>query len=234
VTEITVYAVDQPGLFSQIAGAMAVGGANIMDARIFTLANGLALDTFWVQDAAGGPFDRPDRIARLTTYITRAAEVRLNVHDELAKRPAPPSRTRVFTVAPRVVINNGASAGHTIIEVNARDRVGLLYDVTDAITGLGLQISSAHVTTFGERAVDVFYVKNAFGLKVENEVRLNEIREVLLAALENEAGPDSVKRKKRPAKRFGQPKPKAAPRAKSRKRTAGTGGRRKPKPAAAQ
>ena len=72
--------------------------------------------------------------------------------------------------------------------MNGRDRIGLLYDVTAAMTRLSLQIASAHISTYGERVVDVFYVKDVFGLKVEHERKIREIRDALVAAL-NERGP---------------------------------------------
>jgi [protein-PII] uridylyltransferase len=84
-----------------------------------------------------------------------------------------------------VVIDNHASHTHTVLEVNGRDRPGLLHDVTAAISNQGLQIASAHVTTYGVRAVDVFYVKDVFGLKVENERKLAALRDALLQALTN-------------------------------------------------
>ena len=94
-----------------------------------------------------------------------------------------PSRTRVFTVPPRVLIDNKASLGHTVIEVNGRDRPGLLFEVTRAITGLNLQIASAKISTYGEKVVDVFYVKDLFGHKIEHEQKLRDIRERLLAVM---------------------------------------------------
>jgi len=95
-------------------------------------------------------------------------------------------------VPPRVVIDNHASHTHTVLEVNGRDRPGLLHDVTAAISDQGLQIASAHVTTYGVRAVDVFYVKDVFGLKVENERKLARLREALLKALTPPPEEDSV------------------------------------------
>jgi [protein-PII] uridylyltransferase len=183
VTEITVYAADHPGLFSRIAGALAVAGASIVDARIHTLTNGMALDTFWVQDAAGGAFDAPHRLARLSVLVEQALSGRLRLRDEIRKVRREPARLRAVTVPPRVVFDNHASNTHTVIEVNGRDRPGLLHDVTAAISGEGLQIASAHITTYGVRAVDVFYVKDVFGLKVENERKLASLREAMEAAL---------------------------------------------------
>ncbi|MCB4822058.1 [protein-PII] uridylyltransferase [Roseicella aerolata] len=183
VTEITVYAADHPGLFSRIAGALAVAGASIVDARIHTLTNGMALDTFWVQDAAGGAFDAPHRLARLSVLIEQALSGRLRLKDEICKVRREPARLRAVTVPPRVVFDNHASNTHTVIEVNGRDRPGLLHDVTAAISDQGLQIASAHITTYGVRAVDVFYVKDVFGLKVENDRKLASLRIAMEAAL---------------------------------------------------
>lgn len=183
VTEVTVYTADHPGLFSQIAGALAVGGASIVDARIHTMTNGMALDTFWVQDAAGGALDAPHRLARLSVMIEQALSGRMRINDEIQKVKREPARLRAVTVPPRVVIDNHASHTHTVIEVNGRDRPGLLHDVTAAISAQGVQIASAHVTTYGVRAVDVFYVKDLFGLKIENERKLEGLRRAVLSAL---------------------------------------------------
>jgi [protein-PII] uridylyltransferase len=185
VTEVTVYTADHAGLFSRIAGALAVAGASIVDARIHTMTNGMALDTFWIQDAAGGAFDAPHRLARLYVLVEQALTGRLRLAAEIRRvsKALLGSRMRAIHVPPRVVVDNRASNTHTVIEVNGRDRPGLLHDVTAAISDEALQIASAHVTTYGVRAVDVFYVKDVFGLKVENERKLTQLREALLAAL---------------------------------------------------
>jgi [protein-PII] uridylyltransferase len=183
VTEVTLYTADHAGLFSRIAGALALAGANIVDARIMTMTNGMALDTFWVQDPSGGAFDRPDKLARLAVLFENVLSGRIKPHIELAREPVIASRTNVFTVTPRVLLDNKASAGHTVIEINGRDRPGLLFQLTRAITSLNLQISSAKITTYGETVVDVFYVKNLFGHKVEHDGKLREIQRVLLEAL---------------------------------------------------
>ena len=187
VTEVTVYIADHAGLFSRIAGALAVAGASIVDARIHTLTNGNALDTFWIQDASGGAFDAPHRLARLHVLIEQALSGRIGLSEEIgrASRSLLGGRMRAIHVPPRVVVDNRASNTHTVLEVNGRDRPGLLHDVTAAISEQGLQIASAHVTTYGVRAVDVFYVKDVFGLKVENERKLGALRQALLAALDS-------------------------------------------------
>jgi [protein-PII] uridylyltransferase len=184
VTEITIYTPDHPGLFARIAGAMALAGANIVDAKIHTLSNGKALDTFWVQDAhEGGPLERPEKLARLAVRIEDALTKGPRHLEELVKKRPIPERTRAFAVQPRVIINNNASRTHTVIEVNGLDRPGFLFDVTRTLTALNLQIFSARISTFGERAVDVFYVKNAYGVQETHEGKLKQIRAALLEAL---------------------------------------------------
>ncbi len=176
VTEVTIYTLDTHGLFARLAGAMAISGANIVDAKIFTLVNGMALDTFWIQDLEGKPFDGPQRLARLAARVEMALSNRLDIPRELdAQRSSWPKRDRVFTVQPRVLVDNNASDTFTVIEVNGRDRPGFLHTVTRALTRLNLQIASAHITTYGERAVDVFYVKDLFGLKVLHPAKLKQV-----------------------------------------------------------
>ncbi len=200
ITEVAVFTSDHPGLFARIAGAMALTGANILEAKIFTTTDGMALDTFFIQDAEGGAFDRPDRLARLSTSIERALSGEVVLREALDKaRGSWPKRTDVFTVQPIVIFDNDASNTHTVIEVNGRDRPGLLHDVTYAMYRLSLSIASAQIATYGERAVDVFYVKDMFGLKVDQRHKLAAIEKRLLAALrppEAKAGTDA----ERPAK----------------------------------
>jgi [protein-PII] uridylyltransferase len=204
ITEVTILTGDHPGLFARIAGALAVSGANIVDARIYTLANGMALDSFSVQDTEGGLFDRPTALARLAVVVEQALGGRLRQLAELKTKSVGPSRARVFTVQPRVLIDNEASATHTVLELNGRDRPGLLYDVGRALTGLNLQISTARIATYGEQVVDVFYVKDLFGLKIFHETKLAEIRDTLLTAL---ADPNEVQKpavaKRQPPQRRG-------------------------------
>ena len=107
----------------------------------------------------------------------------LKPHIELERPAALASRTSVFTVPPRVLIDNQASASHTVIEVNGRDRTGLLWELTRELTRLSLQVSSAKISTYGEKVVDVFYVRNLFGHKVEHPQKLAEIRSTLEAVM---------------------------------------------------
>ncbi len=185
VTEVTVYTPDHPGLFARIAAAMSISAANIVDAKIHTTTDGMALDTFFIQDDEGNAFDRGDRIAKLKKTIEDTLKGEIHARKELSQRTknSLPSRTRVFKATPSVLVNNAASNIHTVIEVRGRDRNGLLADLTRALFELSLSVSSAHISTFGERVVDVFYVKDMFGLKITNNVKIASIEEKLMSAL---------------------------------------------------
>ena len=87
-------------------------------------------------------------------------------------------------VPSRVILSNKISSTHTVIEINGRDFPGLLYQITKTIAELGLQIQSSSVSTYGERVVDVFYVKDLFGLQIHNEARLQTIKENLLTVFD--------------------------------------------------
>ncbi len=194
ITDLTVLAPDSHALFSRLAGAISLSGANIVGAKIFTLRNGVAVDIFQVQDENGRLFDKPDRLSRLTVRMRQSIAGELDVEKELAKqKPLYPLRRDAFQVEGQVFIENDASATHTVIEVVGRDRVGFLYSVTRVLSEQGLTISSAHISTYGVQAVDVFYVKDAFGFKVTHTDKLRELRAALMAAVapEVEAGPEN-------------------------------------------
>ena len=183
VTEVTVYTLDHPGLFAQVAGAFAVCGVNIMDAKAHTTIDGMALDSFTIQDEEGQPIEDKARIDRIKRTLSDAITVKVKVQEKIDTKSRRAKRTAAFSVAPQVFVDNNASDIFTVVEINGLDRPGLLYDVTRALFGLSLTIASSHVVTFGERAVDVFYVKDAFGMKVTNGNKIKAIERHLLKAL---------------------------------------------------
>ncbi|MBE7635839.1 [protein-PII] uridylyltransferase [Sneathiella sp. P13V-1] len=198
ITEVTVYTADHPGLFARIAAAMSLSGANIVDAKIHTTTDGMALDTFFIQDSEGDVYDQGGRMSKLREVIEATLSGEIRTHKELDKREQSniPNRTKVFIAQPSVLVNNEASNIHTVIEVRGRDRVGLLANVTRALFGLSLTISSAHISTFGERVVDVFYVKDMFGLKITNKVKIKNIEDKIMEVLDT---PEEQKKKARSA-----------------------------------
>ncbi len=182
ITEIVIQAADHPGLFSRLAGAISVSGGSIVDAKIFTTTDGYALDVFRVQDAEGGPFGDADRIERLRQTIMNTLHGKILPKSVFAKR-RPRRRVGAFDVSPRVHLDNEASNAATVVEVEAQDRPGLLFDVTNALFRAGLSISSAVIATYGERAVDVFYVRDGYGHKLTHPARRAAVEEKILAAL---------------------------------------------------
>ncbi|MEG3617026.1 [protein-PII] uridylyltransferase [Magnetovibrio sp. PR-2] len=194
VTEVLVHTLDHPGLFANIAGAISLSGGSIVNANIATLGNGMALDTFWVQDVEDASIKDPDKIQRMEERIEGALTGRIRPERELADERSRqmPSRTRVFEVAPRVLVNNDASQSATVVEVNGRNRQGFLHDVTRALTDFGLQVTSAHISTYGERVVDVFYIRDVFGLKIDSDHKITALNKVLLRAIGTSKG-DPIK-----------------------------------------
>jgi [protein-PII] uridylyltransferase len=185
VTEIVLYAPDHAGLFARVAGAFASAGASIVDAKIFTTSDGMALDTFLVQDTEGGPLTEEKKLKRLDEILHKTLDGRHHPRRALAAKRKQPKREAAFTVQSQVLFDNEASNTATMIEVTARDRPGLLHDLTWALFENGVSINSAHVTTYGEEAIDTFYVRDAFGLKIRSEEKLKRIRRALLQALDS-------------------------------------------------
>ena len=179
-TELTLVTQDTPRLLMIFAGACAAAGANIASAQISTTRDGLALDTLFLQRlfSDGQEIERAQKISHTISDILsgkRAIET-LETACTLQK-----SWLGAFSVTPDVIIDNTASQELTVIEVHALDRPGLLFDLARGLSDLGLDIASAHIATFGEKAVDVFYVRDRFRKKVVSGDAKRLIRERLLS-----------------------------------------------------
>jgi [protein-PII] uridylyltransferase len=183
VTELTVLAPDHPWLLSIIAGACAVAGANIVDAQIFTTTDGRALDTISISREFELDADEARRAARVTDAIEKALRGDLKLPEVVAKRETTKPRLKAFALMPEVSINNGWSNRYTMVEVTGLDRPGLLFELTATLSKLSLNIGSAHVATFGERVVDVFYVTDLFGAKITSPTRQVTIKRALISLL---------------------------------------------------
>src|SRR6186997_904472 len=181
VTEITVLAPDHPWLLSIIAGACALAGANIVDAQIYTTTDGRALDTISLSREFDRDEDEERRGQRIADSIEKALRGELRLPDVVTKRSPPKGRIRAFVVEPSVIINNQWSHRYTMVEVTGLDRTGLLYELTATLSKLNLNIASAHVATFGERVVDVFYVTDLMGAQITSPTRQAAIKRALIA-----------------------------------------------------
>jgi [protein-PII] uridylyltransferase len=180
ITECIIAAADENGLFSKLSAAFALAGASIMGAKIFTLKNGTAVDAFQIQTLDGQTFGDDAQLARLHGKLAQVLANSIDIESELkAKKPSYPTRKEQFSNAVQVFVDNDASNIYTVIEIATRDRVGLLYSITKTLSALGLSIASAHITTYGARAVDVFYVKDAFGHKLTHESKIQELKSAL-------------------------------------------------------
>jgi [protein-PII] uridylyltransferase len=180
VTELTVLAPDHPRLLSIIAGACSIAGANIVDAQIYTTTDGLALDTISISREFSEQEDEARRAGRIADTIEKALRGQLRLPEVVAKRAVAKGRLKAFAVEPEVMVNNQWSNRYTVIEVTGLDRPGLLYELTATISKLNLNIASAHVATFGERVVDVFYVTDLLGAKIEAPQRQAAIKRALI------------------------------------------------------
>ena len=181
ITEITVCTSDQHGLFSKVAGAMSLAGANIINAKIFTLNNGMAVEIFQIQDLNGEVFDRSDKLAKMSVYIEQVLSGELDIEKAFAKRASPylKSRSKAVPFMGQVLIDNEASNIHSVIEFTCRDRAGLLHDVTYSIAEMGFSIVTAHISTYGTQVADVFYVKDNFGMKILHQNKIKQVQEKL-------------------------------------------------------
>lgn len=195
VTEITVLSPDHPRLLSIIAGACAVAGANIVDAQVFTTTDGRAFDTILISREFDFDADELRRAQRVSALIEDVLSGREYLSNVIETRTKQRRGTRAFRIEPRAEIRNALSHRFSVIEVECLDRPGLLSEVTGAISDLSLDIANAHITTFGEKVIDTFYVTDLTGAKVENPDRLEAIAKELLLVLENGRKPNSGKSK---------------------------------------
>ena len=192
VTVLTVLTPDHPWLLCLIAGACAKAGANIVDAQIYTTTDGLALDTISISREFDRDDDETRRAGRVTEAIEAVLRGEFKLPELLMKREAPKGRARAFAIEPEISVNNQWSNRYTVVEVNGLDRPGLLYELTTTLSKLNLNIASAHVATFGERAVDVFYVTDLLGARITSPPRIATIKRALLQVFVPRAEPEAA------------------------------------------
>ncbi|MGL4310652.1 MAG: [protein-PII] uridylyltransferase [Paracoccaceae bacterium] len=181
-TRVCFALADHPGIFSRLAGALALVGANVVDARTYTSKDGYATPVFWVQDADGHPYDAA-RLPRLRQMIDKTLRGELVAREALKDRDRLKKRESQFRFPTSVTFDNEGSDIYTIVEVDTRDRPGLLYDLTRALASSNISIASAVIATFGAQVVDTFYVKDMFGLKLHAKSRQDALEKKLRKAV---------------------------------------------------
>ena len=174
--------VDHPGLFSRMTGALALVGANVVDARTYTSKDGYATAVFWIQDDDGNPYEAA-RMPRLRQMIERTLRGEIVAKEALKDKDKIKKRERAFKVPTSISFDNEGSEIYTIIEVDTRDRPGLLYDLTRTLANNHVYIASAVIATYGEQVVDTFYVKDMVGLKYHNEAKRASLERKLREAI---------------------------------------------------
>lgn len=174
--------VDHPGIFSRLAGALALVGANVVDARTYTSKDGYATAVFWVQDSEGRPYEVA-RLPRLSQMIRKTLNGEVVARDALKDRDKVKKREREFRFPTHITFDNEGSDIYTIIEVDTRDRPGLLYDLTRTLANNNIYIASAVIATFGAQVVDSFYVKDMFGLKLHAKSKQESLDKKLRQAI---------------------------------------------------
>ncbi len=173
---------DHPGIFSRLAGALALVGANVVDARTYTSKDGYATAVFWVQDSEGHPYET-DRLPRLRSMIEKTLRGEVVTRDALKDRDKIKKRERQFQFPTHITFDNDGSEIYTIVEVDTRDRPGLLYDLTRTLAAANIYIASAVIATFGAQVVDTFYVKDMFGLKLHTKSKQDSLERKLRQAI---------------------------------------------------
>jgi [protein-PII] uridylyltransferase len=180
-TELTVCAYDAYGMFYRTAGTIASKNLNILRAQVYTSKSGVMIDMFQITDPEG----------KLYPYDDAWESVRSELRAALMGSYKPPepgssyaSRSIPAAITPTVDFDNDTSDSFTIIDINARDRVGFLYRISKTLYDLNLDIGSAKIVTEGVRVMDSFYVTDLLRKKITDGVRLERIKDTMLKVLE--------------------------------------------------
>jgi [protein-PII] uridylyltransferase len=183
--EITIVALDRPGLFANMAGVLALNAINVLSADIYTWRDGTAVDVIRTTNPRDGLFVQ-EKWAKVKEDLKNVLSGRLSLESSVGNKETPRSQTglKKLSQKPTVVVDNESSDFFTIIEVHAYDQVGLLYRVTRAIFNFGLDIHSARIATKVDQIVDAFYVRDLDGQKIEADKRVKEIKRALLQQLQ--------------------------------------------------
>ncbi|NWF93561.1 MAG: [protein-PII] uridylyltransferase [Syntrophaceae bacterium] len=182
LAKVTLCTKDRYGLFSKIAGSMFLNRLSILEAQVHTWENGIALDTFWVEDRTGGI---EPRLHQFKQDLEEILDGKVFLKDLLFKRNETYGMKQkvIPRVRGEVKIDNHDSDFFTIVEVTGEDRLGILYEITQTLTEHGCNIYFARISTLGNRIVDVFYIQDTWGEKLEENGRIDRLKQILLARL---------------------------------------------------
>ncbi len=182
-SELVIATRDVPGLFALIAGTLAAHGINILSAQIHTRADGVAIDTFQVNDPFGEAVTEESRWRKTLEALRRVLRGEQTVEELLEVRRKVGRASETVPGPPKITVDNQLSDTHTVVEVKCPDRVGLLYAITHTLSAHGLDIGSARIATEIDQAYDTFYVTDRKGRRVEDSAAMALLREGLEEAL---------------------------------------------------
>jgi [protein-PII] uridylyltransferase len=184
LSELSIITHDAPGLFAKIAGVLSLNGIGIIDAQLFTLPNGTVIDLLWITDLTGQPLENEKRWndirKQLKDAITGVLDVRHAMKRQSIKRLLTPNRDPADT---RIEIDNDVAPQETVVDVITHDRQGLLYDISQTFFELGCTIDRAKITTYADRVIDAFYIRDAKGEKITARDRLRQLQEAIANAV---------------------------------------------------
>jgi [protein-PII] uridylyltransferase len=188
VNELILYTLGTPGLLAKATGVLAANELNILEAKQYVSKTGYALVTMRFTDSQGQIIQEQRRWDSLKRDLMDVigGRVRVAALIEDRRKPSWYKKKLARTFPARVETDNDVSAYYTVIDIYAHDRVGLLYEVLTALSGLGLYVDVSKISTKVDQVADVFYVKDIFGQKITQGEKLKKIQSELLRVIEGE------------------------------------------------
>jgi [protein-PII] uridylyltransferase len=184
-TEITVYTKDKPGLLYKLSGAVSISGFNVIEAKVSTLKNGMALDVLWVKDLNGLMLDNLYHIPKLKKIMYKILSNNFSLSEKIRNEKNKYLKKNLFNINTKIFVDNNMSKNHTILEINTFDRIGLIYDLTKKLYKLGIKISSAKILTIGKGANEIFYIQDFKGNKIQSDNKINILKKSIITLLKN-------------------------------------------------
>ena len=184
-TEIIIYTKDNIGLLYKLAGAVSISGFNVVEAKVSTLKNGMALDVLWVRDLNNDMLDKLYHFSKLENTLYDVLEKKISINEKKINEVRKNFNEKLFKINTKIFVDNNMSKKHTILEVNTLDRIGLIYDLTKKLYNLKLKISSAKILTMGKGASEIFYIQDYKGKKIQLSNNINSLKRSIKKLLLN-------------------------------------------------
>ncbi len=184
-TEIMVYTKDKPGLLYKLSGAVSVSGFNVIEAKVSTLKNGMALDVLWVRDLNGLMLDNLYHFPKLKEIMYKILLNNFSLKEKIRNEKNKYLKKNLFNINTKMFIDNNMSKNHTILEINTFDRIGLIYDLTRKLYKLGFKISSAKILTIGKKISNIFYIQDFKENKIKSDYKINKLKTSIMSLLRN-------------------------------------------------